>query len=99
MRDKLLIQRSVTRIEPASEEGESLHKLEGIAHVPLLSPEAANLIEILAAVEVASESEGAAGARGEAESRQNDEREQKEADYILISRNSEFCFTYYYHNP
>ena len=63
MRDKLLIQRSVTRIEPASEEGESLHKLEGIAHVPLLSPEAANLIEILAAVEVASESEGAAGAR------------------------------------
>ena len=58
----MLIQRSVTRIEPASEEGESLHKLEGIAHVPLLSPEAANLIEILAAVEVASESEGAAGA-------------------------------------
>ena len=59
----MLIQRRVTRMEPASEEGESLHKLEGIAHVPLLSPEAANLIEILAAVEVASESEGAAGAR------------------------------------
>ena len=63
VRDKLLIQRSVTRIEPASGEGESLHKLEEIAHVPLLSPEAANLIEILAAVEVASESGGAAGAR------------------------------------
>ena len=58
VRDKLLIQRRVTRMEPASKEGESLHKLEGIAHVPLLSPEAANLIEILAAAAVVSDGRG-----------------------------------------
>ena len=42
-----------TRIEPATKKGYiRLHKLDGIAHVSLLSPEAANLIEILAAAAV-----------------------------------------------